>query len=219
MYTQALDLSNFSTKAGSTTASTATSAGSTQSQDRFLKLLVAQINSQDPLNPMDNAQMTTQMSQINMVSGIESVNDTLKSIASQFNVFQQMQGTALIGREALVSGNALGFDGNTGKAAFQLSGNASQVYVDVLDKSGTVIDTMDFGALTAGQHAFNWDGTGVDPTTVGSFRVRAANGGTPVTTTTFSRLTVTGANHADGALKLQLQNGTSLAYDKVSTFL
>ena len=219
MYAQALDLTNFSTKAGSTTATTTTSTGSSQSQDRFLKLLVAQINNQDPLNPMDNAQMTTQMSQINMVSGIETVNDTLKTIASQFGVFQQLQGTALIGREALVAGTTMGFDGSTGKAAFQLSGNAAQVDVDVLDKNGTVIDTINFGALTAGQHAFNWDGTGVDPATVGSFRVRAANGGTPVSATTFSRLTVTGTSFADGAVKLQLQNGTSLAYDKVSTFL
>ena len=68
----------------------------------FLKMLTAQMKNQDPLNPMDNAQMTTQMSQINMVSGIETVNDTLKTIASQFGVFQQLQGTALIGREALV---------------------------------------------------------------------------------------------------------------------
>jgi len=219
MYTSALDLSTFSTKPGSTTATTTTSTGSSQSQDRFLKLLVAQINNQDPLNPMDNAQMTTQMSQINMVSGIETVNDTLKTIASQFGLFQQLQGTALIGREALVAGTALGFDGSTGKGAFQLSGNAAQVAVDVLDKNGALIDTIDFGALTAGQHAFNWDGTGVNPATVGSFRVRAANSGTPVGASTFSRLTVTGTSVVDGAVKLQLQNGSSLAYDKVSTFL
>ena len=54
------------------------------SQDRFLKLLVAQLNNQDPMNPMDNAQMTSQMAQINTVSGIQQVNETLKSMATQF---------------------------------------------------------------------------------------------------------------------------------------
>jgi autotransporter-associated beta strand protein len=51
---------------GSTAAAKNTGA---ESQDRFLKLLVAQLNNQDPMNPMDNAQMTTQMAQINTVTG------------------------------------------------------------------------------------------------------------------------------------------------------
>ena len=56
------------------------------SQDRFLKLLVAQLNNQDPLNPMDNAQMTTQMAQINTVSGIQELNATLKGMADAVRV-------------------------------------------------------------------------------------------------------------------------------------
>src|SRR3990167_8514165 len=66
-------------------------------QDRFLKLLVAQLKNQDPLNPMDNAQITTQMAQISTVSGIDKLNSTLQSMAAAFNAGQSLQATAMIG--------------------------------------------------------------------------------------------------------------------------
>ena len=88
-----------------------------------------------------------------------------------------------------------------------------------MGKNGQVIDTLDFGALTAGQHSFNWDGTGTDPTQVAGFKVRAANGGQPVNATTYSRLTVTSTGLNNGAMTLQLQDGRSLAYDQVSSFM
>ncbi|WP_302173463.1 flagellar hook assembly protein FlgD [uncultured Hydrogenophaga sp.] len=220
MLTQPLDLTNLGSAVGSSTAKAATAqTDATATQDRFLKLLVAQLNNQDPMNPMDNAQMTTQMTQINTVSGIQQLNETLKGMASQFGLMQSLQGTSLIGREALVAGTQFGFDGNTGKAAFRLDGPAATVQVDVLDKAGQVIDTLDFGALTAGQHSFNWNGAGTDPTQVGGFKVRAANGGQPVNATSYSRLTVTSTGMSNGAMSLQLQDGRNLAYDKVSSFM
>src|SRR5690606_38631244 len=123
-----LDLSNLGNTVGSSTAKSATTAtGAEATQDRFLKLLVAQLNNQDPMNPMDNAQMTTQMTQINTVAGIESLNATLKGMATQFSAMQTLQGTSLIGREALVAGNTFGFDGAYGKAAFRLDAAAQSV--------------------------------------------------------------------------------------------
>ncbi len=220
MLAQPLDLTNLGSAVGSSTAKAATAqTDAAATQDRFLKLLVAQLNNQDPMNPMDNAQMTTQMTQINTVSGIQQLNETLKGMASQFGLMQSLQGTSLIGREALVTGTQFGFDGNVGKAAFRIDAPASSVQVDVLDKAGGVIDTMDFGALTAGQHSFNWNGTGTDPTRVAGFKVRAANGGQPVNATSYSRLTVTATGMTNGAMSLQLQDGRSLAYDQVSSFM
>ena len=55
---------------------------STEQQDRFLKLLVTQMKNQDPLNPLDNAQVTTQLAQINTVSGIEKLNTTVQALSS-----------------------------------------------------------------------------------------------------------------------------------------
>jgi flagellar basal-body rod modification protein FlgD len=75
------------------TSSTATSS-SQASADRFLKLLVTQLQNQDPLNPMDNAQMTSQMAQINTVQGIEKVNESIQAMSSQFVQMQAMQGAS-----------------------------------------------------------------------------------------------------------------------------
>jgi flagellar basal-body rod modification protein FlgD len=220
MFTQAIDTRSLGQTVGSTTGSGAANASDpTASQDRFLKLLVAQLNNQDPLNPMDNAQMTSQMAQINTVSGIQELNATLKGMASQFGAMQAMQGTALVGREALVSGTQLGFDGVIGKGAMRLSQNAGNVTVDVLGSAGEVIDSLNFGPLTAGQHSFNWDGSGVDPTKVSGFRVRASTDGQPVSASTFTRLTVTGSVMTNGAMNLQMQDGRTVGYDQVVSFI
>ena len=220
MFATPIDTTNLGTTVGSTTGNAAkNNMDPAASQDRFLKLLVAQLNNQDPLNPMDNAQMTTQMAQINTVSGIQELNATLKGMATQFGSMQTLQGTSLIGREALVAGNKLGFDGNVGKGAMRLDAAASQVSVEVMGKNGEVLDTLDFGALTAGQHSFNWDGTGIDPNQVASFRVKASEGGQPVKSTTYTRQTVTSVGFANGTMNLQLQDGSTLGYDQVATFL
>lgn len=216
----ALDLSNLGTTVGSTTATTTNNATDAEaSQDRFLKLLVAQINNQDPLNPMDNAQMTTQMAQINTVSGIQELNATLKGMAAQATSSAALQGTTLIGREALVDGDTLTYDGSVAKGALSLDGASSQVYVDLIGKNGEVVDTVDLGALSAGQHGFEWDAGNTDPGTVTSFAVRATQGGNAVTATPLSRMTVASVGLSSGAMNLQLQNGRSIAYDQVKAFM
>ena len=163
MLTSALDLSNLGTTVGSTTAVNSNNASDPQaSQDRFLKLLVAQLNNQDPLNPMDNAQMTTQMAQINTVSGIQELNATLKGMAAQFSSTSALQATSLIGREALLPGETLAFKNGQGKAAFSLEAKATDVKVDIMGTNGEVIETVEMGALNGGLHGFSWDAEGVD---------------------------------------------------------
>lgn len=221
MFSNPIDLSGLGTTAGSTTAPKGgnNNTDPQASQDRFLKLLVAQLNNQDPLNPMDNAQMTTQMAQINTVSGIQELNATLKGMAAQSASMQSLQGTALIGRDALIEGNTVQFDGNVGKGAVALEADASRVYVDILNKNGAVIDTVDMGRLSQGNHAFEWDAGSLNPADVGSFRVRATNGEDPVNSTPLSRVKVASVAFANGAMSLQLANGRTTTYDQVRAFM
>lgn len=220
MLTTPLDLSNLGTTVGSTTATSTTGTSDADaSQDRFLKLLVAQLNNQDPLNPMDNAQMTTQMTQISTVSGIEELNATLQSMADQYSAMQAIQGTSLIGRHALVEGNGLYFDGNAAQGAIELDTAATNVTVDIIGTNGAVIDSVELGALGVGQHAFGWDATGVDASTVKGFSIRATNNGAAITATPMSLKPVAAVSHKDGAMTLQLADGTRLAYDQVDGFM
>ncbi|MDO9033440.1 MULTISPECIES: flagellar hook assembly protein FlgD [Hydrogenophaga] len=221
MLTSALDLSNLGTTVGSTTAVNSNNASDPQaSQDRFLKLLVAQINNQDPLNPMDNAQMTTQMAQINTVSGIQELNATLKGMAEQSAALGSLQGAALIGRQALVEGDALAFDGSTGKGAFNLAADAGSVEVDVMGSTGQVLDTVKLGAKGAGQHSFSWDAGSIDPASVSRFVVRSvATGGEAVANTALSPQRIDSVSFANGAISLQLANGRAVAYDQARGFM
>lgn len=60
-------------------------------QNQFLTMLVTQLKNQDPTNPMDNSQLTTQLAQINTLSGIEKLNTTLGSISGQISTSQSLQ--------------------------------------------------------------------------------------------------------------------------------
>ncbi|WP_159917549.1 flagellar hook assembly protein FlgD [Pantoea sp. 18069] len=205
---------------GTTNNTAATSASSTDpaaAQDRFLKLLVAQLNNQDPMNPMDNAEMTSQMAQINTVVGINTLNATMETMSSQFTAMQVLQGTSMIGRTVLAEGNTLGTPvEKISTAAFDLSGSAASVQVNITTAAGTVIDTVDLGTLEAGRHYFAWDSSNYTGD-VGSlrFQVAAANGAAKVANTPLSPNMVVATSTTDGALTLELENGESLAYNKV----
>src|SRR6187455_1282192 len=82
-------------------------ADATITSDRFLKLLVAQMANQDPLNPMDNAQVTSQMAQISTVNGIDKLNTTVQGLNQQFVQMQALQGATLVGRDVIIPGDRL----------------------------------------------------------------------------------------------------------------
>ncbi|MDR7094359.1 flagellar hook assembly protein FlgD [Hydrogenophaga laconesensis] len=222
MFIQPLDLSNLGTTVGSTTGTTAKNSMTPEaSQDRFLKLLVAQLNNQDPLNPMDNAQMTTQMAQINTVSGIQELNATLKGMATQFSSLTALQGTSLIGREALLPGDSLTFKNGQGRAAFSLEAKTTDVKVDIMGTNGEVLDTVEMGALSGGLNGFTWDATarGIDPAAVKGFKVRAFDGATRVDSVSLQRLSVDSVSFSSGSIYMLLENGSTRAYNDVLAFM
>eukprot|EP01041_Mallomonas_annulata_P017171 gene17171-35524_t len=84
MFIQPIDTTSLGTAVGSTTGTaTKNNMDPAASQDRFLKLLVAQLNNQDPLNPMQNAELTSQLAQMSTVTGIEKLNTTLSGLVNQ----------------------------------------------------------------------------------------------------------------------------------------
>ena len=190
-------------------------------QDRFMKLLVAQINNQDPLSPMDNAQMTSQMAQINTVSGIQQVNQTLTSMAAQFAAMQVLQGTSMVGHNVLTTGSTLVADPSTGMAtgAFDLPGAATSVKVDVLAPSGQVLDTVDMGALPQGRQSFQWNAASYQGSGSPTFRVTATNGNQAVATTSLVGDKVVSVGSVNGAMSIQLLSGKSVAYTDIAAIL
>lgn len=152
-------------------------AGSTSAdlQDSFMTLLVTQLKNQDPMNPMENAEMTSQLAQINTVTGIEKLNDTLAGINGQLDTSQVLQASGLIGQGVLVPGNRVlvGEEGATTPIGVELGEAADDVQITIRNDSGEVVRTFDSFSMDAGVETFTWDGTtdGENPVPEGAYTV------------------------------------------------
>lgn len=200
------------------TAKTSTTEATAQ-QDRFLKLLVAQLNNQDPMNPMDNAQMTSQMAQINTVTGINQVNETIKSMAAQFTAMQTLQGTTMIGHEVQIAGNVLNVTDGVGYGGVELSGAADKVTVQILSPGGQVLSTEELGAQPAGRLNFNWDASKYTESGNPVFKVTASQGKSVVTATTQSRGVVQSVSNDGTGMQLSLKGLGNVDYTSVKAIL
>ena len=212
--------SNINSATGLSTATSGAGQTSAQEQsDRFLKLLVAQLNNQDPMNPMDNAQMTSQMAQINTVSGIQQLNETMKSMSSQFTAMQVLQGASMVGREVLTEGNTLSVKNGVGKGSLDLGGKADNITVQVMSPSGQALGALNLGAMAAGRHNFEWDASSYSGADSPTFTVTATLGGKPVTATPLARSAIESVSTTNAALSLTLKTGATVAYDAIKAIL
>lgn len=168
-------------------ASTATASAATASQDRFMKLLVTQLKNQDPLNPMDNAQMTSQMAQISTVSGIDKLNATLQALSASMTPNQTLQAASMIGHGVLVAGNGVDLAAGVGLGGFDLTQPVDSAKVSVYDQTGALVSSIDLGAQPAGITKWQWDGTDnagtVLPNGAYTFKVDASQAGNIVAAT------------------------------------
>lgn len=126
--------------------------------DKFMTLLVTQLQNQDPLNPMDNAQMTSQLAQLQTVTGVNKLNTTLESLQSSYKSSEAMQATNLIGRGVLVDGNGVILSSSKAVLGVNLATDADDVQVVISDAKGNEVETMDLGAQKAGVLPLAWDG-------------------------------------------------------------
>jgi flagellar basal-body rod modification protein FlgD len=201
--------------AASTSTQTANEAGSA---DRFLKLLVTQMQHQDPLNPMDNAQITSQMAQINTVNGIEQLNSTVKGLNTQFTQLQALTGASLVGRDVTLQGNKLSVRSEVGTGGFDLAGTADRVKLEVLSPAGRVVDTVELGTMEAGRQSFNWKATGLPDDAPYTFRITATKGTTAVSSTALMRDRVEAVNTNGTSLMLETRNNGPIAYGDIKAF-
>ena len=129
------------------------------SQMKFLTLLTTQLKNQDPMNPLDNAQVTSQLAQISTVDGIERLNTMLGNLVSGQQASETMQAAALVGRGVLVPGKGLTLTDAGAVGGFALDGPADKVTVTIKDANGLDVASVDLGAFEPGTHNFHWDGS------------------------------------------------------------
>lgn len=190
---------------------------------KFLNMLITQLKNQDPLNPMDNAQVTSQLAQINTVTGIQTLNTTMKSMADTFTSGQTMQAAGMIGKTVLSAGKDLQISKGMGIAGFQLDSAADQVDISISDRSGNVVAKETMQNKTAGSATFVWDGKKLDGKTAPdgnyTFSVAATQGGKKVTVSPLAAGTVSAVVLGKTGFQLDLGSGSNINFSDIKQIL
>src|SRR6266481_2466678 len=160
----------------------------TLTESDFFQLLTAQLEHQDPLNPMTGDQFAAELAQFSTASGVRSLQTSLSA----------QQAVGLVGHNIAVSGNTL-LLGQSGAAtgAFNLSAPANNVAVTVVDATGKAVASINLGGMAAGSQTFSWNGAGASGSKLASgaysFSVKAVGAnGAAVSTTPYAVVPVTG---------------------------
>jgi flagellar basal-body rod modification protein FlgD len=212
-----------------TSASSSSSTSSTSGQNlqtTFLQLLVTQLQNQDPTNPMDSSQMTSQLAQIDTVTGVSQLNTSLTSLASQLSAGQNAQAALLIGSTVLAPSTAAFSvaSGSGPELGVSLPAAASDVTLTIKNSSGSTVRTVDLGAESAGTTTYTWDGKDNSGNTVadGKYTVTAAatvNGSAGTATALVAGTVQSVVQQSDGSAGLALSNGSTVPLSSVASIL
>ncbi|WP_322104926.1 flagellar hook assembly protein FlgD [Paraburkholderia sp. J41] len=207
----------------SSSGTSGTSASDLQST--FLQLLVAQLQNQDPTDPMDSSQMTSQLAQINTVSGIAQLNTSLSSLSTQLSAGQNAQAALLIGSTVLAAGSSATVSSGTApQLGVQLGAAASDVKLTITNSAGQVVNTLDLGPQSAGTIPVTWNGKDASGNTVadGTYTISAAatvNGSSASAQALVASQVQGVIQQSDGTAGLSLANGKTVALSSVAGIL
>lgn len=175
----------------------------------FLKLFVAQLKFQDPMQPMDNYQMASQMAQFSMVEGLNKMTESIKNMETSQSSANQLQAASLVGKNVEVKGNGLTVSGGKVSEGYYQLEKPGRVAVNIFDSRGSLVRTLELGAQDTAKQKLAWDGKNLAGTTLPdgqySFKVTAVdekNQAINVTTTMTGR--VDGVSFDSGGTRLKI---------------
>lgn len=134
-------------------------SNTTLTQNDFFRLMTTQLESQDPLNPMNSDQYAAELAEFSTANGVQQLQTTMSGVGQQIASASGIQASSLVGHNVAVSGNLLAFGGSgSAPGAFNLSSAASDVTVTVKDANGNQVASVNLGPLNAGMQNFSWNG-------------------------------------------------------------
>lgn len=134
------------------------SAEAAMGKDAFLKLLVTQLENQDPLNPTDNTEFVAQLAQFSSLEGIQNLNTSLGDMKGSMNALQEFGSTSLIGKNAKAESSSFVYGGTPRKLGFSLGSDASSANLIIREPSGKPVKEIDLGPVKAGYNEAEWNG-------------------------------------------------------------
>ena len=142
-------------------SSGATTAGgpSEANQDMFFKLLITQLQNQDPTNPMDGTEFTAQLAQFSQLEKLDTMNSSLDYLQLYLASLNNAQTVDFIGKEITARGDAVELDANgSANLSYILAGDAHTVTIEIVDQNKEVVRTLEQGPQNAGDQTVKWDG-------------------------------------------------------------
>jgi flagellar basal-body rod modification protein FlgD len=189
--------------------------GQTKALDRddFLNLLIAQLQNQDPLNPTDSTEFTSQLAQFSSLEQLGNINSNLESLQLYQSSINNSQAVGFIGKEIVAKGDTVLLEnGKAAECQADLPTDASGVLVSIYTNTGEFVKSFEIGPLPAGRQTFAWDGTGQDgkPVPDGAYRFEMLAtdvDGNQIDATLLTHGTVTGVGFKDNTAFLSTASG------------
>jgi flagellar basal-body rod modification protein FlgD len=189
-------------------------------QADFLLLMTTQLRNQDPLKPMDNAEMVSQLAQMSTVQGIESLNTTVNGFSNSMTNDQILKGTSLVGHEVLVPSAQWALDASGDANGIIAATGPGVLNVEITDANGKVVGTTQATATGAGELAFAWNGMTADGSRLpaGKYSLNAQfapAGGQAAAVQTYIQAPVDSVTIGSDGLYLNLKNLGTTSLDQV----
>ena len=156
----AINATNTSTSALSTATASAQNPKGVLGKDDFMKLLLTELQYQDPTSPTDTGKILTQTSQLASLESADNTNSTLKNLAASLGSSQQFSTIAAIGKTADLGSDSISHDKGT-DSTFEVYFPKAVEHgtVSITDGNGHTVQTLDVGTNPAGVYQFKWNGT------------------------------------------------------------
>ena len=154
--------SSTTTAAASSTNSTANALTQQTSltESDFLQLLVAQLQNQDPLNPVSATDFTTQLAEFSSLEQLTGINSQLQTLTSNLQSSSNSQLVGLIGSTVTANGDSFTSDGTSQTLSYTLPSSIVSGAVNIYNSSGTLVSTVPLGNQQAGTNTATWNANG-----------------------------------------------------------
>lgn len=140
-----------------------TGSGNELGQSAFLELMIAQLENQNPLEPQENSAFVAQLAQFSSVEGIDRLNNSFDSFASNAISNQALQASALVGSAVAVPTSSANLDeGGFIGGTIDVPASSSDVSINIFSESGQLLENIPLGAQPSGELAFRYDGTVIE---------------------------------------------------------
>jgi flagellar basal-body rod modification protein FlgD len=196
-----------------TSTSSVVSSLSSLNADDFLKLLLAELENQDPTDPVKTSDMLQEFSTLAQLAQSEKTDAYLKSLDQSISSLSNSQAVSYVGKTITYDSSEMTISsGGGGNLSFDLASDANDVTATIYNSSGTAVKTIDLGSRSAGSYVYSWDGANSSGTTVsdGTYTVKYSatdTSGNSVSVTTSGTASVTGVVYKNGVAYLVTANG------------